>query len=415
MPKSPIRSPLRNSFRLALILGAAAALAASAREARAESQYVIVSGSGGTPEFDKRFTDWTGRLVRALRDKMGVAPDRIRTLVSTADVPTTATAASLDSIHQALTAAGERINPERGDLTLVLIGHGSYLRRETKFQIPGPDLSAAQLAGWLGEAKARRTILVNATSASAGFVNALSGPDRIICSATKSVEEHNATRFMEGLLKAMEENSADMNRDERVSVLELCRQGAALTDAAYREAGLIATEHAILDDNGDGLGSRLADLAGAPTGGSEAGAELDKRLDGALAAATFVRDFNFPASVPKELVERYLAALDKVEGLKTSKAGMKEDEFYAELEPLLLDAARANREIREIMAKEPTKAAAKESSPGIVNEQPKEAPKQAANGGATDAPASPANDPQILQRIRRKRRRTPDPKTPNPK
>lgn len=342
--------------RVLMVVVAGLVVAGTPTAARAESQFVIVSGSGGTPEFEKRFEDWTGRLRRGLIQKMGVNERAIQTLVSIKDVPTTATAATLESIKLAVEGAAAKINPESDDLYLFLIGHGGHIRRETKFNIPGPDLSATELAGWLGSVKVRRMILINAAPSSAGFINALSAPDRIICSATKSVEEKNATRFMEAFLKAMEEGSADSNRDERVSVLEICRQAAALTDAAYKADGLIATEHSLIDDNGDGLGTRLAEL-GISAGGGEAPDVVEVKIDGEIAAATFLKDFQFPPSVPEELVSRYLSALAKAEKLRGRKKEMGEEAYYRELESVMVAAARANREIRQIMGRETGAAA----------------------------------------------------------
>jgi hypothetical protein len=106
---------------------------------------------------------------------------------------------------------------------------------------------------------------------------------------------------------------------------------------------LIPTEHSLLDDNGDGLGSRLLDMPDfafvLDSGGGEDGFTADK---------VYLKDLGFPPGVPQELINRYLAVLDKITELKRSKESVEEKVYYADLEKLLLEAAQANREIRRV-------------------------------------------------------------------
>jgi hypothetical protein len=127
------------------------------------------------------------------------------------------------------------------------------------------------------------------------------------------VDEKNATEFMEHFVQGLEDGSADQNRDERISVLEACGQGAVLTAASYLGQGLIQTEHALLDDNGDSLGTRLPIEPDDPAKSAPRTPPPPK--DGADAGLCFVKDFLFPPSVPKDLIESYRSALNEVEKL----------------------------------------------------------------------------------------------------
>ncbi len=314
---------------------------------------LIIRGSGGDEDYRRLFDGWESRLRKALSEQLDFESSRIFVCTENADAPTSQSLpARIEHIRQAFDRLAAAHPPE-ADLYVFLFGHGSYLRGVTRFHIPGPDLEAEELGRLLERAPARRQIVLAASSASAGFVNALSGPNRVVCAATKSVEEKNATEFMEFFLQAIEEGSADRNRDERVSMLEACRQAATLTDARYAAEGLIATEHAILDDNGDGLGTRLHD----PESLMEAEDSAASARDGALADACFLKDFSFPDGVPREWIDRYLARLDRIEALKRQKNEMDENAYYAELEAALLEAARANRRIREWIAENTVSAA----------------------------------------------------------
>lgn len=341
----------------ALLAASAWADNGDARPAQANAQHVILCGSGGEAEYTPKFREWGARLKAVLSKQLGVAPDRVTLLMEPeTDAPAAGTATSLENI-EALFKRLIATTTSEDDVYVYLIGHGSYLKNESKFQIPGPDLTAAALDAMLAELPARRTVVVAGTSASAGFINALSGPNRVICSATKSTSEINATEFMRFFVEALEDGSADRDRDERISVLEACEQAAALTASWYSSETLIATEHAILDDNGDGLGTRLPvdpTLNEAPPGAPPLAAE---QIDGALAKEVYLKDYSFPANAPKELIASYLAALDEVKSLRARKGGMADAEYYSQLEALLVKAARANRDIRAYAGPPPKEAA----------------------------------------------------------
>jgi len=333
--------------QMATMIGLGAMLAFGARAPQAASSHIILCGSGGDKAYQEKFAAWGARLRTTLADQLGQPAERIVLLTEAADSATTpARVSDLETIRALLKETADALAPD-DDLFVYLIGHGSHWRGVSRFHVPGPDLTADDLAAWLEGVRARRVVVVNAASSGAGFLNALSRPGRVICTATRSVDERNAPEFMEGFVKALEDRSADQNRDERISVLEACRQAAALTDAFYTGRGLLATEHALLDDNGDRLGTRLIEAAqtepppDAPTTGTA------ESLDGAAAADCFLQDFSFGPDVPRELVDRYRSILHRIEELKAGKAAMESEAYYAALEALLVEAARTHREIRK--------------------------------------------------------------------
>ncbi len=337
---------MRHSFFLVpwacLLLWPASKLPAGATD-------VIISGSGGVEEYRDRFRDWSSRLYRLLIEDLG--RDRGDVLLFQ-EAPLAegapGRAVNLENLRAAFRELAANHSQDE-DLFLYLIGHGSYLQETSRFQIPGRDLTAVQLAELLDAIPARRVVLIQAASASAGFINVLSKKGRIICSATKTVAEQNATEFMELFLQGLEDGGADRNRDERISVWEACELAASLTESWYLGEGLIPTEHAILDDNGDGLGTRLfladADPAIRLGRGGDA-------IDGELARSCYLKDFVFPAGVPRDWVDRYLALIEDVEKLKARKSSLGESQYYEQLETRLVEAARLHRRIRNQAGRE---------------------------------------------------------------
>lgn len=317
---------------------------------RATPYDVIICGKGGEKEYEDRFADWGARLQKVLVQKLGHPAASVTLLAEPKSVPRLpgAGAANLETLRATLQKLSAQIKPD-DDLLLYLIGHGSYQNGESKFNMDGPDLSAPELKALLAKIPARAIVVINAASSSAGFINVLSGAHRIICAATKSTDERNATEFMEYFIQGLEDQSADQDRDSRISVLEACQQAAALTQAGYTAKGLILTEHALLDDDGDGLGTRLplgsADDPGRRGQPAPPPADPGLTKDSALASGIYLKDFIFPPGVPPELVRDYRAALIEIDALKGRKTKLATADYTAQLEALLIKAARINREI----------------------------------------------------------------------
>lgn len=282
---------------------------------------LIISGSGGEAEYAQRFKDWGQHLQHTLTHELAYPANRVQLLTAPTD--------SLTQIDAAISQLLPQLQPD-DQLFVFLIGHGSYRNNIAKLNIPGPDLSAIHLDSLL--APVRRLAIINTASQSAAFINAFSGSNRILCTSTKSVAERNAPWFMQHFIAALADGHADQNRDERISIFEACQQAAALTHAHYQSSGNLITEHALLDDDGDGLGSRLYPYA--PGSG-----------DGPLAQQVYLRDLQLNA--PAELIEAYRQAIDKVEALIENKQTMDEGVYYRQLEALLLEAAQHNRRIHQ--------------------------------------------------------------------
>ncbi|HVE16923.1 MAG TPA: hypothetical protein VNB29_09305 [Chthoniobacterales bacterium] len=148
----------------------------------------------------------------------------------------------------------DRLPKDGGDLWIVLIGHGTFDGRNAKFNLPGDDLSASDLAGWLQPFQ-RRIIVLNLFSASGAFLPTLSANNRVVVTATRSGAERNYSRFGEKLAASLDNPEADLDGDGRITLSELSVFATAETSKFYDGAQRIVTEHALLDDNGDRLGT----------------------------------------------------------------------------------------------------------------------------------------------------------------
>jgi hypothetical protein len=211
---------------------------------------------------------------------------------------------------------------------IVYVGHGTFDGREARLNLRGSDLTAKELAKWL-EPLRRPVVFIHGGSAGAPFIPALSAPDRIVISATRSGSELNYARFGERFAEAVANPAADIDQDGQTSVLEAFVTAAQRVQAFYAESGRLATEHALIDDNGDKQGTpaewfRGNRLQRRPKGNAEPDGGHASLM--ALVASEAER-----ALTPARREQR--AALEReLEALRARKSELKEADYYRQLE-----------------------------------------------------------------------------------
>jgi len=225
-------------MRRALLL---AALCVLTLQARASTYYVIVSGLGGEPDYDQRFTAAANDLNKTFTAEGSTA--HVITLTGT-----NSTAAKL---KEALTSVAGLAKPE-DDFALILIGHGTFDGTEYKFNLVGPDITAAEIATLCDHIASRRQLIVDTTSSSGGAIPALERPGRAVIAATKSGTEKNATVFARYFVEAFQDPSTDIDKSDTISAMEAYSYAARKTADFYDSQKRLATEHAVFNDVGSG-------------------------------------------------------------------------------------------------------------------------------------------------------------------
>jgi hypothetical protein len=322
---------------IVLALGCAAAPGAraqgvAARPAADPNKFaVIVSGASGDEEFARRFAKWTAELRRALVERYGFDESRLTVLTESPEGGA-APRATAEEVRRAFNALRAAATPE-STVFVFLIGHGTFDGRAAKFSLVGPDMSAAEYAALIGAVPAWRVVVFQMASASGEFIKPLSARGRVVVTATRSGQEQNATRFPEHFIAALAARDADADQNGRVSVLEAFDHAARLTAEQYKRAGRLATEHALLDDSGDGVGHPSAE------GG-----------DGAVARHVYLDSLSAEqaaagAETAKLLRERERLT-EEVEQLKARKGQLSESAYEAELERLFVSLAKVSRSIK---------------------------------------------------------------------
>lgn len=298
--------------------------------AQAQQRFaLVISGATGGDEYAAQYTAWTDGFARTLVDTLRFASTDVIVLSETEDRPAASTA---DNVKRVIGSIRQKM--ARNDtLLILLIGHGTFDGTDAKFNLVGPDLEATEWAALLRPLPGT-VIVANTTAGSFPFVERLTGPRRIVISATDSVAQRFDTVFPGYFIQAFADGSADLDKNGRISIWEAFAAASASVKRHYQSRGQLSTERALLDDDGDGTGK----------GAAEEGA------DGAVAARTYL-DENLPGAAPTDeellkLLQRKALIEAEVDDLKIRRAFLSRDEYAREFERLMIELARVSSEVR---------------------------------------------------------------------
>ena len=299
---------------------------------------LILVGLAGDPEHGELFHKWGGELADAA-GRLGIPADHVVYLVDQAqegDKHVTGKA-TVEEIGKTFDRFAKEATPDDA-VYVILIGHGSYDGKSAKFNLPGPDISGADFNAQFRKLPTMQVVFVDTTSASGPFVNELSVPGRVIITATRNGAENFSTLFGGYFVDALTGEEADADKNRRVSMLEAFQYAKAAVQRAYDKEGLLSTEHAVLDDNGDKAGS-----PDPSTNGPDGKVASLLAIGSAADAAALPTDPKLRALV---LEQRELE--HRVESLRLLKDNMDPAKYQSELEKLVTDLALKTREIRSL-------------------------------------------------------------------
>lgn len=297
---------------------------AAARAQGGATRVLLVTGLSGEPRFATGFHTAASALYDAAQARWGV-PDS--SLIYLAEDPVQDPKrirgrATRDNLAAAFGELARRSAP--GDVVLiVLIGHGSGQGADSRLSLPGPDATAADLAGWLRPLAGRTTVLVNAASGSGDFLPALADSSRVVVTATRTAFERNETTFAGHFARGLSSGEADADKDGRVTVLEAFQFAKREVARGYEARNLLLTEHAQLSDS-------------------------------ALARSVAFGTLPIPADPRVAALYAERRALEgQVDALRRRKGSLDSLAYEGELERLLLEIARKTAAIHIAEARQP--------------------------------------------------------------
>jgi hypothetical protein len=300
-------------MRRGFLLNTAAALLclSALHPAFGATYFLTVAGLGGEPDYAQRFEMLATDTDKMLRDQPGT--DKVVETLKGAE----ATRAKLEAALGKIAAQAKPADA----FILMMIGHGTFDGSEYKFNLPGPDISAPELAVLLNRVSASRQLIVDMTSASGGATDALKKEGRVIITATKSGTERNATVFSRFWVQALRDPAADTDKNNAVTALEAYKFAQAKTAAFFTDSKHLATEHSVVSDE------------------SHAGTFTLVRSGPAAAEITD------PAK--QELVAAKEQIENKIDALKFQKELMDPADYRRQMTALLLQLAKTQEAIEK--------------------------------------------------------------------
>jgi len=303
---------------------------------------VILAGPTVGDENKSKFRQWAFSLHDILARDYGYSSDTISLLYDRGEMEGVGgqridAACDLVGIQQELARLQSVVQP--GDqITIYLIGHGSGAEEESKFNIVGPDITGGQFAGMLDVFDQQDMVIVNTTSASYGFSASLSSEGRVVVSSTRSSSEKFDPVFSNYFIEALDNRNGDRDKNNRVSILEAFNYAKSNVEEFYEEQGRLASEHAGLDDNGDALFSMNPTVA-----------EIDGRLAEIAYIDNLIDDTAGLSAEAIGLKSRMQDLERSVFILRGRKVEFLEDDYWQQMEVLLVDLARATGQFNEVV------------------------------------------------------------------
>jgi hypothetical protein len=309
-----------------------------------EKHALLISGLGGSKEYDEKFHKYLYETRKSLLERFQFSEESIIVLAGSRSetenfVDDISTA---ENIKAQFLSLSNKTTEGNNDVYIFLFGHGSFDGKNAVLNIPRRDLKDSDYAGLVAILNVRRIVFINTASSSAPFITALSGPNRMVITATKSGRERNETIFPKFLVEALNSEASDRDKNGDISVLELFQYASEMTERWYEDANHLATEHPLLEDTGDRLAYRAAELQDYGEGGLASTTYLLKRSDSLARAAASAGD-----SLTVNLIHEKEEIEEKIAILKSQKSNYSEPDYFALLQPLFVRLAAINAELEK--------------------------------------------------------------------
>jgi hypothetical protein len=276
----------------------------------AELYVTIIQGLDGSENYGLQFTEQSTRLNIAAES---ITENSLIEFISGAQATRENILAHFNELNKGM--------QEDDRIAVFLIGHGSYDGYEYKFNIPGPDITGEDIESFMNALPARIQLLVNTSSASGAISEQLRSENRVLITATRNGNERLATRFGEYFFEAIEDTSADLNKNNAVTAQEAFDFAERMVKDYFENQGQLATEHPQI--SGDYAGQFVV-------------ARLDQQR---------------PKTENPELTRLFSerGAIDlKIEELQLKKGELQLDDFLSQLQMLMIELSTVQEKIDQL-------------------------------------------------------------------
>jgi hypothetical protein len=250
-----------------------------------KARALIVVGLPGDLEHKAKWSETVRRWRAWLTGPLGFEAAFV-TIVADRDVVEDSNGPATREAIAAAVADIRRVIQPQDRLWVFWLGHAGHDGEHLALHLPGADLQDEEWGALFRGLACREQVFWMTSCGSGWLLKSLAAKGRIVVAATERDQEFNETEFPQALAEIADRPPPGLAAKEGTLSLGalLIALGQAI-EARYQADQRVPTEHAQLDDNGDGLGTDIADLPQTPK----------PTADGALAARVFVK---IPASDP---------------------------------------------------------------------------------------------------------------------
>src|SRR5438093_2372014 len=254
------------SFDLAQNVATAGDAPQAAKLAAGTKRAIVLCGLSGDVAHHKQFAETVTKLYDGLSKQLGFAASDVQVLFgdepheSDSALIKSATRATREELERSAARLRENLRPEDA-VWVIVLGHSHYDGKHSWLNLPGPDIQQTEFAKLFADLTAREQVFFITTPTSGYYIKPLSAKGRVVITATEVDWETNETEFPHELARVLssppEAKEFDIDQDGMITLFDLYVTVARNLAQSYLERELLATEHPLLDDNGDGRGTEV--------------------------------------------------------------------------------------------------------------------------------------------------------------
>ncbi|MEZ6129488.1 MAG: hypothetical protein R3C59_12465 [Planctomycetaceae bacterium] len=236
--------------------------------ATGERWLFVCCGLPGDDEHRERLTAACRKLAENAADVLGVNGDHIRLLAGDVQMQQELNAIVPDvgvctrkSVQAGLTELCEQV-AQQDSCWVVLLGHAHLYGTRSQFNVLDADFDQNDFGNWAKPLKCREQVFLITLPVSGFWTKPLRMPSRVVITATEADLEYTGTEMPYALTDVLSGDSDhasldDVDGDGVLSLLDLYLATNLEIHGRFTALERLQTEHASLDDNGDGRGSEV--------------------------------------------------------------------------------------------------------------------------------------------------------------
>lgn len=238
----------------------------AAIRAKGTKRAILLCGLSGDAAHHKLYSETVTKLHEGLTKRLGFVDADVQVYFgdesqeSDSDLIKSASRATREELEKSVTALRAKLQPDDA-LWVIVVGHSHYDGKHSWLNLPGPDIQQHEFARLFQGLSAAQQVFVLTAPTSGFYIKPLSAKGRVVISATEVDWETNETEFPHELARVLssppESKEFDIDQDGAITLFDVYVTVARNLAQSYVEREFLATEHPLLDDNGDGRGTEV--------------------------------------------------------------------------------------------------------------------------------------------------------------